>query len=493
MPENWVRIGETSYPYTGEGYYETNKTSDTDVYYFYLKFEVDEFSATPTSIKCKYTFRHTKRGTGYYTDFFYLYFPSTGANYLLHHGGADVNTTYNYQRVIPKSGTFTLTKKASATSFTLPAFWICNQGRVGTLGTFKKSYFESGGSRVNYCSKYSKISHITAYATQLTGGSLKLDDNNNNTYTLTITEPTGTRNSMQGEKVYYYYSNTEVTDTSTIKWNKASYDESYTYTIPSNKGPNPWIYFQMTYKDEYGLNYDALTASTQVRLYQSPIPFGKYSRPTITPCQNSGEPSSKIVPNGSLKLEWNMGEQRNGHSPVTSCRVYFFIKKSGEDKWKSYGTKASTLPDTKDQMYSDMYYYEGGVEGGGNLNDKANIKFNDKEYTVDIDHENKKCTMVLPCKDFGLKKGDKCKVWISTMHSHKTGLIDQPYFWALTEYNDTNEYQSSEEHKVESSGTVNVHSSTKFVEGHAYVHNATEWIEASSIYIHTGSEWEESI
>jgi len=149
---NWVPFGG-DYPYAAYGYGDSVK--------FYIKFYYNT-SSTPTEAYFRAEFNHPTAKTGAYTDFFFLYFPAgaeiTSSN-ILHNGGDGTSTAYNYQRVIPGNVYFKVPKSIDAKTVTIPEFWICNQGRqFSPVNKFRVDAFEKGGTRTQYCTKYTSKS-----------------------------------------------------------------------------------------------------------------------------------------------------------------------------------------------------------------------------------------------------------------------------------------------------------------------------------------------
>lgn len=488
----------TNFSKNATHYYNGAIGKDSTLRKYYVTFQYDDAVDTPTYVKCRIRCGNDvwKNGSG--SDYFYIYFPNgvyTNTsktaytnNFLIHNG----NT-----KVIPQdTGEFYLFKNWYDEGFTAPTFWICCQGRVGTLGTFYLPYFD-GGNRKNFCTKVTSSLPYYDGWTPLSFG--------NYTGTIGVVDHKDNRVEIKGKTPYdrtwnatYPYPN-KVTSASVEYYIDSRYggsiplklnnynNQSYStlVSIPAGGTPNPTIKASLLCTGTYDNPIKAETTGG-VKVYTNPRPFRNDNKPEIQTYSDAGvNKSSKLTPNGWVKLKWPIGEGGNSNSPVNGCRIYIGIKKSTANSWTTISTRSSGYEDvwyvTQDEKRTNINYYD--------------IPLNGKTCRVNINHSDKTCYALISCKDLGLEKGDEFKFWIEPWHWHTSSLnndVNGYNRWWITLIRD-NDNGTSETFSVGSSGIMSVYLNGGWKQGQVYTYINDEWKKSVGVFVWDGTRWRKSV
>ena len=346
------------YYYTGPnfGYPELNK--------YYVKFEYDVDYTSPTKLKCRIVCGNDSWGSGYGTDYLYLWAPNyefklvdTTSGYRTQNFKIHDGTSREIPLVTPE---FYLEKKWNDEYFTfpdrekdanfMPEIWICHQGRqagsVG-LGAFDPTLFLSGGDRETYVTKitdstlFPKHDGYTPPSLSSSSGTLSVKDNGDNTFNVSGTLPPD----LPEGNPSYKYPNKVVSaildwmvdienDNKSYVWYrkemKNNSDEiknkkfSYTYVIPENNTNNT-MKLEATLMARGTYDNPSTSLVTNTLAYYDHPSWMQDALPTIS--YNTSRPTLHSI----YEVNWDgMLQAMNNNSPVHSCTcVVQRINKNG--------------------------------------------------------------------------------------------------------------------------------------------------------------------
>lgn len=392
-------------------------------------------------------------------DRYYILIDPNGDNeqlkLLKNRGDAAINTS-----------SFTVTKDWNDKKFVIPTYWICHTGSAVPYQNSKDrwcldywndrknaveshavyTWFASGdwwhNSRMNFKTAVSS-DNFTAntdnglLAKAITAKKPKIEDNGNNTFTITFyNSESADNNALKSNKHYWKYaggSYTSTTSTSVTKsiTCKATTDTQTIYAYTKVDG---------TYND---VTTD--TTSLAVKNYQAP---SDPKAPSID------YKKSRLTIKEDWTINWGAASATNSNSKIKHYRVRLY-KQGPNDK------NFSAIPivgedGTVTTKNGSDYYYDREVKHG--------------------------TSMPLYAAKCGLAAGDKVKIGIQARTTNGKGseLLSGQVF-----SNDKGE-------EVKHAGIVHTKIGSNWKEGQVYVRVGSNWKEAESVQVYTSKGWKES-
>ena len=272
--------------------------------------EYNDATATPTALEVRFR----GHGSSY-----------KNGHYILWDPGADNERIFT---IDPPSGklqttNFIISKAYDDASFKIPALWFCNTGSVKpdiTARTIEYDDYEGSvyncfkpkGKRSGYVTRYTALEKAilpeTTVATQVTAGKVSIEDNFNNTFTITATKGTSGANNKAGGP-------------QALKFGYSSTARNTTYTsgtaialIPSGNSDTRRVYAEATTTATYGPSKKA-TAEQDIRQYIVPMP------PTDLKINTS---KNRFTVKENWSLEWTAAEAANNYSNVVGYRIRLY-------------------------------------------------------------------------------------------------------------------------------------------------------------------------
>ena len=412
----------------------------------------DADSATPTSVNVKIRVRSNCKTT----DGLYLLYDPGNTNRLFQikpYNGTTASTYY--------SGTFSLTKSATASTFNIKAVWACNTG-AGTVNTSTKTVtyetgtytfydvFSASGLRANYAKRqgssyYLSIEPEKTIAEKGTEPTLYLADRKNNYFNISGAFASGGENNALKEVRIYY-----TTDGSNPKSASSS---RYSLQPLSPKPGASYSYsrsvsYSCTIKAYITCKLDAMTLDSDVKS----ISVTYYSTPT-----KPGRPVLSYSKNRlTVKEPWTFTWTA---SPSSTVKGYYI--------WLMRCPKGS-----------NTFEY---VENLGSSTSNDYIEIDTANTELHTKRANKSCTVVLndPAK-FGFEPGDRVLLRIAAYRNNGAGGE------ILSDSVDSLDYT------VMNAGIVHVKVANEWKEGQVWVKANNEWHEAQTVNVNSGGEWKES-
>ena len=449
----WVDISESTYK---ERFYCPYQGGESASYMPYVTLQYDDSSLSPTS--ATFRFKFIKTGTSGPTDMFYaLLYPtdSTKRTLLTLKGwhGADQSKWPLY------SGSFKISKTYTTGTFTIPAYWICNDGNNNTADTATDFYnqYKDGAWRGDNLRRTVSAQSIavvtdTTVATAIGTGSCSVTDHYNNSYTASGTRgAAGTNNAVNGAKLLYglgtssgSYSTKDFTSDSTTASSGAI---SFTPTTAATRT----VYAAVT-TDGVHNDTDTGWKSFSVKQYLAP------NNPTSVTLDSSSLKNNRLTIKQGWKYTWSGASQINDSCPIKGYR-YCLEKKNGTS-WTKVALKDSS-----------------GNAISGKLSSSNEYDTTSTNATFD------------PAKT-GLVAGDVVRFSVK----------------AFTKYGNANDgtilpngsYATSSESTIQNAGVMRVKptSSSGWKEGVVWVkvkkNNVVQWVEADIVQVKTSSGWKES-
>lgn len=482
--------------------------------HYYVKFQYDTDNHTPTKLRCRaICYNDTWKSNGYGTDYLYLYIPGKvytngdktayTDNFLIHDGD---------ERKIPQATSeFWLFKPYDDEHFKLDKFWICVQGRQGTLGKFSHSYFDPDtGTRKNFVTKFTSDlpKHDGWTPPSLGKGTVQIQDNLNNSIVISGTLPPdatysdiyGKPNKLTGATLKYTINtdseqSTNLTDTE-IK------NRSFTRTINdlTNKPATYTVSAKIECKGTYN-NTTNTGTNNSVHCYTYPKQIARADI-TVSTFKDAActKASTKLTPKSFIKISWPRTNQRNDVSPNNACRMYLFAKKkSTPNKWDSYGETTDSKTYNKGSNYYKytIIKYDAGRNGTIQVNNGSTYD-TDRIVSVSKSQNGNTITAVISAEGLGLAHGDTFAVGLRAFHTH----TDRSNTWRYWSNGMATEPDYVD---VKNAATMLVASTDsddnlEWSECSTYVCTGLDdsgnaiWKEASSLYIKVSdSTWKESI
>ena len=417
---------------------------------FYLVLQYDNTACTPTSAKIRFVLKKSKSGS--YTDTFHLLVNPTDSTKRSLYELKDDTSGNSWPYYGPA---FTVTKTYSASTFTIPAFWSCNDGGHNTTHTatnfynnYKDSTWRGQNLRCTHAAANIAIYADRTVATNISSGTVSIIDNYNNTFTLKGTKgASGINNPSTGPTLKWGY-NTKYSNTFTngsIITLSASGDTSATRTV----------YAKSITGAAYG-NEQIAFAQLDVRQYVGP---GEPGKPVISYSKN------RLTVKENWLFNWMLATKTNDSSPVVGYRIRLYRKRGNNDfiKLPIYDSDGKNLS-AKAVSSGDIYYDRDG--------DYPSIYIYPAYYSKDVHSDEPD---ILP--------GDQIKLAVTAYTRYGKDNTGNQLF-------KTSEV-ASDVSTVQNAGIMRVKIGT-WKEGQVYVKVGGTWKEAEVVQTKVNGYWKES-
>lgn len=440
----WKDISASTFKVVYDDDYGSDLCGDT-----YATLQYDDSSISPTSAKLR--FKYQKTTSYWYTDLIYiLLYPTDSSKRKLLKVKLDHNeSTAGWPYY---STSFTVSKTYTADKFTIPAFWICNDGYNNTedtatafYNTYKDGVWRGENMRCTVAAKSIAIAASITDAKAVTVKNPTIKDNGDNTFTITFYPGTkGTNNPVKSNKYIWKLDGDASASTTT--------STSLTKSITCKASTASQNVYARTEVDGTYNDVKSDTVNLAIKNYQAPPSPGT---PTI-----SWTKSRMTVREKYWTLEWGESKPTNSNSDVVSYRIRLYKKNSS-------GNFVS-IPIINDD------------------GETVSTKNSDTDHPYDRDVD-KGTTMKLYGSACGLKAGDTIQVGIfaKALNGNKKAL------WSGGGTSDSR----SASYTIQNAGVVYVNvDGTNWKEGQVYINvDGTNWKEAETVSVNVdGTNWKES-
>ena len=427
-----------------------------------VNLQYNDTTETPTSVSVRFTLAqnpNVETVADYFDTFFLLMRPTTSSRYVYSLKPNVTSAKAEHKAAWPYIGsTFTLTKSYNATTFALPAFWICSYGSSSYVGVGVTDIYNNvnpNGSE--WLRKYTttvaasahEISTATTVATDIGTGTTTIKDNLNNSFTITATKgANGVNNTAYGPvnlKWGYDNSNNE----------SNTYTNNQTIVLARNNPASSYRYVHATSTTTCGYgNYKVATAYQTIRQYYSP------GNPGVPTLKGDSFKNGRLTVKQPWTYSWSSATKR-GYGSGKGYRIR--VKKNGS-------------------FIKGLVYTNGSLTLGTGT----------KDY---VDSESTSNSVTFNPENLGFKAGDTVQLRI---HAYtKNGLGQTEWSVGNTSFNLFSAAVDSPETTVQNAGVVHVKTDKTdagWKEGQVYVKiDSSTWVEAETVFVKTSSTvWVES-
>jgi hypothetical protein len=417
--------------------------------------QYNDTSVSPTSVKLRFKLVCTPL-QNYWDEYHVLLNPET-SDRTLHLLKSDYTKGWNSSTAKGKwpyyaSTTFTLTKAYNAEKFTIPPFWLMNDGWDNTTTLTAQAFYnnyKAGGSRGSalrsaYGSTTVAIASSDTVAKNGTNPTLTVTDKGNNKVQFSGSlGRNGTNNTIQSAIIYY------TTDESDPKDSKTRGSFTLTATSGASYSESIHITKDCTVKAyvvcEFEYNTTTASGSVDAKYYAKPNDPGK---PYLV---DSSFKNGRLTVKQDWGWQWTLATpyNNNDHNKVIGYHVRLYVN-SINTPIISYttGKPLSTELSTNDWVY-----------------DRTNTTFPLKSRAT----------------DHAIVPGDKIKLSVQAYSLRGDGV-------KLL----SNETFTEQIYTVQNAGIVNVKVAGSWVEGQVWVKANNEWHEAETVNARVNSSWKES-
>jgi hypothetical protein len=432
----WKDISASTFKVVYDDDYGSDLCGET-----YATLQYDDANTSATSAKLR--FKYQKTTYYWYLDLIYilLYPTDSSKRKLLAIKTDHSESTAGWPYYSPA---FTVTKAYNAEKFTIPPFWICNDGYNNTEDTaiafynmYKDGAWRGDNMRCTVAAKSISISASSTIISSVGKGTVSITDNGDNTFTLKGTKgASGTGNAATGP---------------TLKWGYTSScsgtfknGETKALTIADESDATRTVYAKSITGATYG-NDVTVSASLAVKQYVGPQKPG-FILITYT--------KSKLTPDEDWGLAWEPAKAANSSSPVKGYRIRVFV--NGKTIPIKNGSGTVIASDTGVSGDAWRYYY-------------------DREYTTTN-------TTFYATKN-NLKAGDKVEFVIQGYTKNAKGTKI---------FGGSGTQTTSGELVIQNAGVVRTKVSGSWKEGQVYVKVSGAWKEAEAVYTKVNGVWKEA-
>lgn len=419
---NWTNIATYDYTgYNGVGSHNEHAT---------LQYDADRTTATYTYI------RFVGSGGGYTNGYYVLFDATSEAN-------SKLLTIKAYGGGWQASGEVKITKSYTASTFNIPAFWICCTGAVtpSSAHPYNITYADYSGSMYN-CFHNKRTSWRTTFAaTTKTGTTAEavtakkptIIDNGNNTFTISCGAGTpGTNNDVISTTLYY-----RIGDSGSFTAATGLSKSGNLTCGASSKSQKVYAYSKVV--GQYNTDESDKNHYATVKNYQPPKQPGK---PEL---HNSSKKNGRLTVKQNWKFFWSEAGKTNDSSPVKGYWIRIWRWSKTNNSW--------SIPYTTQ--------WEGTA---------TSYTFNPITY--------------------GFVAGDLVQFEVAAYSKNGAGAKQWSPITSKWEGYDI--YTISDSYLVENAGVVNVKVDSQWVEGQVYVKTTDGWVEAETVNVKTSDGWQES-
>ena len=430
----WQDISASTFKVVYDDNYGSDLCEET-----YATLQYDDASISPTSVKLR--FKYQKTTIYWYLDLIYilLYPTESTKRKLLTIKTDHTESTAGWPYY---STPFTISKSYAVAKFTIPDFWICNDGYENTDNTatafynaYKDGVWRGDNMRCTVSAKSIAIASNKTVVTAVSKGTVNIIDNGDNSFTLQGTKgKNGVNNPVTSLTLQWGYT---ISYNGTFKNNSI---RSLTITNPSN--PVCRVYARSVTGATYG---SAAIAATYLDVKQ-------YVGPGVPGKAKISYTKSRLTIKENWTISWTAAAATNTNSPVRGYRVRVLVNdKSVQIKNASGTVISSDNGNTSDNL---RYYYD--TESTG-----TSLTF----YTAYQ----------------GVKPNDKIKITVEGYTKNGKGTR----VFGTTR-------SISDEYTVQYAGIMRTKVSNAWKEGQVHVKVNNIWKEAEVVYTKVNGVWKET-
>ena len=460
----WIDIPESTYKAVYDSGSSQSSESNKNVW---VTLQYDDASVSAVKVKLRFVL-HSKN-SGNYFDTFYILLNPTSSSRTLHPLKIYYTdpTKSNYKAEYPYYGTtsFEVTKEYDAKTFTIPAYWFCNDGayhaayppnnNYGTPDSFYKEYKDNGNRgylRTDFESTSISIASSDTVATDGGNPSIPtLKDNGNNTVALEVKQgKSGTNNALTGTTLTYTIDGGSAKPLSITT--KSEGTASYTIDVPNTTiAGSTGCTIKVTIKCTF--EHNSTTASKSVTAYYYIAP----STPGKPALAVSSYKNNRLTIKQNWTYTWAAATQANSNSPVKGYWIRIWRWSSSYSKNNGWQVVHSTQWEGSTTSYTFNPANLGFVA-------KDRVQVEVAAYSIN---------------------GKGSKLW-----SAKSGTYQYEHPSGETETFEL--YTLSDISTVQNAGIVQVKVNNTWKEGQVWVKVNGAWKEAETVNVKVNGSWKES-
>lgn len=471
MADNWTEV---------PGYMKTKTwpSGRGGTIYLYLEYDADYKDAEWLRVRWKIGCGSNKlSGGNSWNHYFLLINPNSAKGYWTNRHLYPIKTTWteNTSAKYPYAGgEYWLKKSTSATSFSVPTIWLCNDGYNNTSDTadaFYNAYKSKGTRPSNLVERYevetvSGVGNIIAGPNN-TGASVSISDNYNNTFNITCTLGSAGLNNTYNKSGCYLWWTQNKTGTNTWTWYTSSNTNGNRYTYGANatsktvsnialnitntSAATKQVAGCVTTASTYGpavelCNTGYPGSGIQIKQYCAPVP--STTRPTISYTK------SRLTVRENWSFSWSAATKANNSSPIKGYEIC--ITKNREEIPITINSSGVI---SKSTGTATRVFWEGS--GRTVTCNPANLEF---------------------------AAGDSVQFWVRpyTKYGKNNDGNKLPSSWL--------DHTATVSKTVENAAVVHVYNTSKkdYDEGIVCVYRDGDWVEADSVHVYKNNDWVES-
>lgn len=454
----WVNISESTYKKTYDSGKYASVESNSKVY---VTLQYDDTSVSTTSIKLRFKLNKGKDITGKLYDMFYVILDPTSSSRTLHPLKTVYTESLSESWPYVSTATFTITKDAFSRTFKIPGIWICNDGynntEPDTVNAFYNNYkdgtFRGINCRTVISSVNVTINGDNTIAYESTPGSITIQDNYNNTFTISATAGVaGQNNTVKITNMKWRYYNT-ITGQAESAFGTFTNNSTHNI-VPFYDTNYRYIHAMVTYEDSYGKQV-AAQKTAQIKCYNGPN----------APSNINLEYGDRLTNKYTCGLTWDK-PTLNSNCPVRGYRIRFFRKR---------GTASFVKLPFKNTSGSNV----------------GTITSSDAFYDIDNNHTGDfSIPISIPLYGDDLLPDDIIKFTITPYTKYGNSYDGSASKDGNTKCFGTE--ATSVEYTIQNSGIVKTKVNNSWKDGQVYVKVNGDWKEANTVYTKVNGTWVES-
>lgn len=421
----WVDISEGVY----KAVFDCAANIDADKQ-VYVTLQYDDASVSPVYAKVRFKLNNVD-GVNYFDTFHILTEQSTSGFWYF------IKSDWNIDNWPYYSTSFTITKNSGVAKFTIPSYYLINNGQTATtINSLKSAYIAATDTRKNYtCAVDSKAILISSDETLITPvnkGSISITDNYNNTFTVKGTKGAGgDNNPATGYSVSWGY-------TTSYENSGAVTSKALAITTPANATRT--VYAKCITTATYGADAVATTS----------LDIKQYVMPSI-PGAVSLSYSDRFTLKSPWTFSWGPASAANSSSPICGYRIRLL---------------------------------KNGVELPGLATSGDNIIYSAANTNTFVDRDGSSCTMSINLSDFSFVPGDTVSVMIHAYTRYGVSNAGAQLF--------NNTGSSSSSYTIKRASNISTNVSGTWKDGLVYANILGSWVEAQAVYTNVNGNWVES-
>lgn len=471
MADNWTAV---------PGYMKTITWADSlgGTIYLYLEYDADYKSAEWLRVRWKIGCGSNKlSGGNSWNHYFLLINPNNTAGYWSNRLLYPIKTTWtkNTSASYPYAGgEYWLSKGATATSYSVPEVWLCNDGYDNTKDNATDFYnaYKVGGGRGSALYRHyavetvSNVPNIIAGPNN-TGASVSISDNYNNTFNITCTLGSAGLNNTYNKSGCYLWWTQNKTGTNTWQWYNSSNTNGNRYTYGANETTKTVSNLALNITDASAATKQVAGCVTTASTYGSAVELCNTGYPSagiqikqyVAPTPSSTRPTlhynkSRLTVRENWVFRWSAATKANDSSPVKGYEIC--ITKNGSE---IPITISSAGVISKSTGTGTRVFWEGST----------------REVSCDP-------------ANLGFVAGNTVRFWVRpyTKYGRNNDGEKLPSTWP--------DHTATLSATVQNAAVVHVYNTSipDYEEGIVCVYRDGEWIEADSVHVYKDGNWPES-